>query len=102
MLSPQPHVVIMGGYLTEPLFYRHMRARLLERGAARVTVAPLHWPDWLALTLVGFGPVMLRGARAIREARRVSPTPLIVIGHSAGGLVSRKRQGRGDQGQSGV
>lgn len=85
----QPHVVIIGGFLTEPLFYGPLRARLLDRGAARVTIAGLHLPDWLAMGLVGMGPVMLRGARAIREARRTSRSPLIVIGHSAGGIVAR-------------
>ena len=84
-----PHVVIVGGYLTEPLFYRPMRARLLERGAARVSVAPLHVPDWLAAAFVGFGPSLRRVARAIREARGASDMPLIVVGHSAGGIVAR-------------
>jgi hypothetical protein len=84
-----PYVVIIGGFLTESVSYRPLRARLLERGAARVTVAALHWPDWLVMGMVGMGPVMLRGARAIREARRVAPAPLIVVGHSAGGLIAR-------------
>jgi hypothetical protein len=84
-----PHVVIVGGYLTMPAFYRPMRRRLLDRGAAHVSIARLYLPDWLALGMVGFGPVMLRGARAIREARRTSDAPLIVVGHSAGGIVSR-------------
>ncbi len=66
-----------------------MRARLLEQGAGRVTIARLHLLDWLAMGVVGMGPVMLRGARAIREARRVSPAPLVVVGHSAGGLITR-------------
>ena len=86
---PRPHVVIIGGFLTEPLFFGPMRERLLQRGAARVTVAGLHWPDWLAMGMVGMGPVMLRGARAIRQARRAAPDPLIVVGHSAGGLIAR-------------
>jgi hypothetical protein len=85
----QPHVVIVGGYLTEPLFYRPMRARLLERGAARVTVAPLHIPDWVGAAFVGFGPSLLRAARTIREARRASDAPLLVVGHSAGGIIAR-------------
>jgi hypothetical protein len=84
-----PHVVIIGGFLTEALSFAPMRARLLERGAARVTITPLHWPDWLAMGIVGMGPVMLRGARAIREARRGAATPLMVVGHSAGGLIAR-------------
>jgi PGAP1-like protein len=88
-VAPTPHVVIIGGYLTEPLFYRPMRARILERGAARVTVAPLHLPDWIGAAFVGFGHLLMRGGRAIRGARRASDAPLIVVGHSAGGIVAR-------------
>ncbi|HZW02084.1 MAG TPA: hypothetical protein VFF55_10995 [Candidatus Deferrimicrobium sp.] len=87
--APRPHVVIIGGFLTEPLFFRPMRERLLQHGAARVSVARLHWPDWLAMGMVGMGPVMLRGARAIRQARRAAPDAVIVVGHSAGGLIAR-------------
>lgn len=89
VLPKAPHVVIIGGYLTEPMFYRPLRGRLLGRGAASVTITSLHLPDWLAMVFVGMGPVMLRGARAIRAARRASPSPLLVVGHSAGGIVAR-------------
>ena len=84
-----PHVVIIGGFLTEALQYGPMRQRLLVAGAERVTVAPIHLPDWGVMGLAGMGPLLLRGARAIREARRASPDPVIVIGHSMGGLVAR-------------
>jgi pimeloyl-ACP methyl ester carboxylesterase len=66
-----------------------MRSRLLERGAAGVSVARLHLPDWAGMAFVGMGPAMLRGARAIREARRATPQPVLVVGHSAGGIVAR-------------
>jgi hypothetical protein len=88
-LADRPHVVIIGGFLTESVFYEPMRQRLLRRGAARVSVAPVHLPDWLAMGFAGMGPIMLRGALAIRRARRRAPAPLIVIGHSAGGIVAR-------------
>ena len=87
--AERPHVVILGGFLTEPAFYRPLRARLLRRGAARVSIARLHLPDWLAMGFAGMGPVMLRGARTIRGASQESPAPLLVIGHSAGGIVAR-------------
>jgi hypothetical protein len=87
--AQRPYVVIVGGFLTEPLFYRPMRARLLARGASGVVVTPLHLPDWLAITFAGMRPAMLRTARSIRAARGASPAPLIVIGHSAGGILSR-------------
>ncbi len=41
------------------------------------------------MIFAGMGPVMLRGARTIRETRRVSKAPLLVIGHSAGGIITR-------------
>jgi len=84
-----PHVVIVGGFLTEPLQYRRLGRRLLERGAARVSVTPLHLPDWLAMSFAGMGPAMLRTARSIVEARRLAPEPLLVVGHSAGGILAR-------------
>jgi hypothetical protein len=87
--AQRPHVVILGGFLTEPVFYRPMRARLLRRGAASVSIASLHLPDWLAMGFAGMGPVMLRGARTIRKARRTSSAPLLLVGHSAGGIVAR-------------
>ena len=72
--AAHPHVLIIGGFLTEPLNYRPLRRRLLARGAARVTIAPVHLPDWAVMGFVGMGPLLLRGGRAIREARRASPT----------------------------
>jgi hypothetical protein len=69
--------------------YRRMRRRLLDRGAAAVTVAPVHYPDWVGAALVGFGPVLLRAGRAIRGARARSDHPIIVVGHSAGGIAAR-------------
>lgn len=84
-----PHVVIIGGFLTEPIVYGPMRRRLLARGAARVTVAPMHLPDWAVMALVGMGPLLLRGARAIREARRDARQPIMVVGHSTGGIIAR-------------
>lgn len=87
--APHPHVVILGGFLTEAAQYRPMRERLLDQGAERVAIAPIHLPDWAVMGFAGMGPLLLRGARAIREARRVSPQPVIVVGHSMGGIIGR-------------
>jgi hypothetical protein len=54
-----------------------------------VTVASIHLPDWALLGLVGLGPLTLRGARTIREARGASARPLLVVGHSMGGIIAR-------------
>jgi hypothetical protein len=84
-----PHVVVMGGFLTEPFHYGSMAQRLRSRGAARVSVASIHLPDWAVMAFAGMGPLMLRGARAIHDARRQAPEPLLVVGHSLGGVVAR-------------
>ncbi len=92
--ASHPHVVIIGGFLTEAVQYRPLRARLLDEGAERVSIAPVHLPDWAVMGFAGMGPLLLRGARAIREARRASPDPLIVIGHSMGGIIARLAMAR--------
>jgi hypothetical protein len=84
-----PHVLIVGGYLTEPVNYARVRRRLLERGAARVIVAPIHLPDWMAAAAFGFGALLLRAGRAVREARAAAGAPIVVVGHSAGGVCAR-------------
>jgi hypothetical protein len=91
-----PTVVILGGFLTSPFFYRPMRSRLLRRGAAAVVVANTWTLDWLLAGARGLGPIVGRAANAIakgRELAAASPTaggaPLLVIGHSAGGILAR-------------
>ena len=88
-IEPPPHVVIIGGYLTEPLFYRPMRAPPARAGSSS--------GDGRAPPPGGLAGRRVRrlragtpaGRRAIREARCVADAPLIVVGHSAGGIVAR-------------
>src|SRR5664279_2298469 len=91
-----PTVLILGGFLTSPPFYMRMRWRLLDRGAAAVIVAPVWPPDWLLAASRGLGPVVTRSARALLHASAVAEAlaasrgaPLLVIGHSAGGVSAR-------------
>lgn len=61
----------------------------MARGAATVTIAPLHVPDWLAAGLVGFGPMLTKLARVIRRAEAAAGgRPLLVVAHSGGGIVT--------------
>jgi hypothetical protein len=90
MSEPRPSVLIVGGFMTAPPNYWPMRRRLLRRGAARVDIAPLWPPDWILAGLLGFGLVMRRTGRAIaRTYQAADRQPIIVIGHSGGGIASR-------------
>jgi len=91
-----PTVLVIGGFLTAPPLYRGLRTRLLDRGAAAVEIAPIWTPDWLLASWRGFGPIVTRASRALLAAAETaarSPAsrgaPLLVVGHSAGGIIAR-------------
>ncbi len=89
-MPERPRVLLVGGFSTSPPLYWPMAARLLARGAAHVAIAPLWLPDWIVASRVGFGPLARRVARSIaREWRDGGRRPLIVVGHSAGGILAR-------------
>lgn len=88
--TDQPSVLIVGGFMTAPLNYLPLRDRLLARGAGRVDIAPLWPPDWLIASTLGFGPMVRRTGRAIQRTwQRGGKRPIIVIGHSGGGIAAR-------------
>lgn len=91
MISDErPAVLLIPGFLGSPPMYGRMASRLLARGAAGVTVAPIWTPDWLLSVAVGFGPLTRRTGRAVLDAyRRAGGRPLLVIGHSSGGVLAR-------------
>jgi hypothetical protein len=82
--------LIVGGFLTEPFNYWPMQRRLSARGAASVSIAQLHVPDWLAAGLTDFGPMLSRLAGAIRRTEAAGGgEPLLVVAHSGGGIATR-------------
>lgn len=86
----EPSVLIVGGFATVPLNYWPLRRRLLARGAARVDIVPLWTPDWLLGSVLGFGSVMRRTGHAIADTYRSGGgVPIILVGHSAGGICAR-------------
>jgi hypothetical protein len=91
-----PTVLILGGFLTSPPLYYPMRRRLLDRGAAHVVIAPVWLPDGLIAASRGVGPILTRSGRALLEAcaaagasARSAGAPLLVVGHSVGGVTAR-------------
>jgi hypothetical protein len=74
--------------------YSRLVRRLKARGAAAAVVANVWTPDWLLAGVRGTGPIATRSARALLTAARVGTdasegAPLLVVGHSAGGIIAR-------------
>ena len=91
---PAPTVLVLGGFITSPLVYRPFAHRLLERGVADVLVGGVWTPDWLLAAKRGLGPIVTRSGRALLAASSRSAAvgpgaPVLVIGHSAGGMSAR-------------
>lgn len=92
--SVRPTVLLLGGFLTVPPLYGRMVERLRRRGAGAVVVASVWTPDWLIASTRGPGAIGTRSARALLAAGLESEetsegAPVLVVGHSAGGLVAR-------------
>lgn len=92
----RPTVLVLGGFITSPPLYAPFRQRLLRHGAAHVAIANVWTPDWILAARRGLGPVATRCARAALRASDVSAAspasrgaPLLVVGHSAGGVMAR-------------
>ena len=92
----EPVVLVAPGFLTMPAWYRDLAAGLRERGAADVLVAPVYVPDWILAAGRGLGPITTRVGRALLQAGARSAacpasrgSPVLFVGHSAGGLVGR-------------
>lgn len=92
----RPVVLVIGGFLASPPVYRRLAARLRRRGAVDVVVAPIWTPDWILVTVRGMGPVVTRAGRALLRAGELAASsdasggaPLLVVGHSAGGVTAR-------------
>jgi pimeloyl-ACP methyl ester carboxylesterase len=91
-----PLVLVLGGFLTSPPLYLPLARRLLRRGAADVVIGRVWTPDWLLAAGRGLGPNLTRAGRALVRAGERSAlstaargAPVLVVGHSAGGMLGR-------------
>ena len=90
----RPTVLVLGGFLTAPPMYARFVERLRARGAAGVVIASVWTPDWLISSARGPGAIATRSGKALLEAGRLAAqvsdgAPVLVVGHSAGGLIAR-------------
>jgi pimeloyl-ACP methyl ester carboxylesterase len=90
----RPTVLVLGGFLTAPPMYARFVERLRACGAAGVVIASVWTPDWLISSARGPGAIATRSGKALLEAGRLAAqvsdgAPVLVVGHSAGGLIAR-------------
>jgi hypothetical protein len=92
----QPTVLVLGGFMTSAPVYRAFATALQARGAAGVVVASIWTPDWVLASVRGMGPLTTRAGKALLRASAASAAspasrgaPVLVIGHSAGGMLAR-------------
>jgi hypothetical protein len=91
-----PVVLVLGGFLTSPPLYLPLAWRLRRRGVADVVIGRVWTPDWLLAAGRGLGPNLRRAGHALLRAGErsiASPlaggAPVLVVGHSAGGMLGR-------------
>ena len=91
-----PTVLVLGGFLMSPPFYRPFGERLRRRGVAAVVVDRIWTPDWLLAGSFGLSRVMGKAEEGLRRAALVATreprsrgAPVLVIGHSTGGVLAR-------------
>lgn len=91
-----PVVVLAPGLLTVPGWYEPMEATLRRRGAADVVTARVYPPDWALAAVRDLGPIVTRVGRALlagcaraEELPASAGAPVMLVGHSGGGIVGR-------------
>lgn len=89
-MNPQP-IVLFGGFLSVPSIYDGMRDEIARVSGQKVWVVPAYTHHWLTAVVPAGWALLIRKLDAtVREAVKTSPTGKItLIGHSAGGVMSR-------------
>jgi pimeloyl-ACP methyl ester carboxylesterase len=88
--SDQP-IVIFGGFLSADRVYFALRESLAALTGQQVSVVQTRSIDWLpSVSQVGWAVLLRKLDRAVRAAAQISATGKVtLIGHSAGGVLSR-------------
>jgi pimeloyl-ACP methyl ester carboxylesterase len=84
-----PAVLLVGGLLTSPVWYWPLRRHFMDRGAARFSVAPVWLYHWLAAAFRGPEASTSVVADAIERLHAEDGRPILVVGHSGGGILAR-------------
>lgn len=89
--SAAPPILIVGGFLTDPIRYEQFGLALGNVSASPVFVAPIGLPDWLWASLQDdFSGLLRRFAGTVKSVlRQTNAARLTIVGHSAGGILAR-------------
>jgi hypothetical protein len=89
-LISQP-IVILGGFLSSPRYYREMAETLTDLSGEQVWIVQALTRDWLRTTQPeGWAHLLQELDTSVQRAVRASPTGKVtLVGHSAGGVMSR-------------
>jgi pimeloyl-ACP methyl ester carboxylesterase len=83
-------IVILGGMLSWPGLYDEMSRTLGACSGARVSVVDANPVDWLrAVSRAGWSRILEKLDREVRRAAGAQSKNVVVIGHSAGGVIAR-------------
>jgi pimeloyl-ACP methyl ester carboxylesterase len=84
-------VVVLGGFLTWPALYRDMCRAMRSLGNAPVEIVDVVTWDWLAaISARGWARILDRLHEVVTRLAAESPTGRVVlVGHSAGGVMGR-------------
>ena len=82
-------MLLVGGLLTSPVWYWPLRSHFVRRGAARFEVAPVWLFHWLGAGLIGPEWSTSIVADAIERLYDQDGRPILVVGHSGGGILAR-------------
>jgi len=84
-----PAVLIVGGLLTSWLWYCPFRGRIRRRGASHVAIAHVWLRQWVLAAFVGPARSASVVADAIDRLYAEEKRPILVVGHSGGGILAR-------------
>jgi hypothetical protein len=84
-----PAVLIVSGLLTEWWWYAPVRQRIERRTGSRADIARIWWWQWMAAGFLGPGGPASIVSGAIDRLHEESGAPILVVAHSAGGILAR-------------
>jgi pimeloyl-ACP methyl ester carboxylesterase len=89
--APRKSIVIMGGFLSRPPYYREMAAALESISGLPATIVPAGLRHWLlAGSAAGWSMLLeLLDAAVSGALERSGSDRVILVGHSAGGILGR-------------